>query len=186
MSQLTPDEARASFRALAVGFRKPEHVVPVGSTEDTTVPGAEGAAPARGCTDLKAAGPFPTVALFHGGGFVIGDLETHDNLARAICRVRRPWRVGGLPACARAPVPVRGRGLRCGDPLAAGAAREFGGDGRLAVAGGSAGGNLSAVVAQQVPGLAAQFLIYPTTDGDGDHPSRRGERHRATSSTCRR
>ena len=31
-------------------------------------------------------GPFPTVAYFHGGGFVIGDLDTHDNICREICR----------------------------------------------------------------------------------------------------
>ena len=50
---------------------------------------------------------------------------------------------------------------------------QYGADGRLAVAGDSAGGNLSAVVTQHVPGLAAQFLIYPATDGDnGDYPSR--------------
>jgi acetyl esterase len=41
----------------------------------------------------------------------------------------------------------------------------------LAVAGDSAGGNLAAVVAQQVPGIKAQLLIYPATDGGGDYPS---------------
>ena len=42
MHQQTPVEARAAFRRLAVDFRAPEHVVPVGSVEDTTVPGADG------------------------------------------------------------------------------------------------------------------------------------------------
>jgi len=172
MSQQTPDEARASFRTLAVGFRKPEHVVPVGSVEDTTVPGAEGELPAR-VYRPEGRGPFPTVALFHGGGFVIGDLETHDNLARAICRgaqavvVSVDYRLApehpfpsAVEDCVAA---TRSLQQRLG---------ELGGDDRLAVAGDSAGGNLSAVVTQQVPGLAAQFLIYPTTDGDGAHPSR--------------
>ena len=47
MHQQTPVEARAAFRKLAVDFRQPEHVVPVGSVDDTTVPGAAGDLPAR-------------------------------------------------------------------------------------------------------------------------------------------
>jgi acetyl esterase len=172
MSQQTPAEARASFRALAVDFRKPEHVVPVGSVEDTTVAGAEGTLPAR-VYRPAGGGSFPTVALFHGGGFVIGDLETHDNLARAICRgakvvvVSVAYRLApehpfpaGLEDCVAATRSLQER------------LDELGGDGRLAVAGDSAGGNLAAVVAQQVPALAAQFLIYPTTDAAGEHASR--------------
>ena len=113
------------------------------------------------------------MALFHGGGFVIGDLDTHDNMARAICRdasavvVSVDYRLAPehpFPAGVEDAVAVT-RALQ-------GRLDELGGDGRLAVAGDSAGGNLSAVVAQQVPGLAAQFLIYPATDGGGDYPSR--------------
>ena len=151
MHQQTPVEARAAFRKLAVDFRQPEHVVPVGSVEDTTVPGAPGTSPAR-VYRPEGAGPFPTVALFHGGGFVIGDLDTHDNLARAICRdvaavvvsvdyrlaPEHPFHAGVEDAVAVT------RALQ-------GRLDELGGDGRLAVAGDSAGGNLSAVVAQQVP-----------------------------------
>jgi acetyl esterase len=173
MSEQTPEEARASFRTLAVGFRKPEDVVPVASVEDTTVAGAEGDLAAR-VYRPTGDGPFPTVALFHGGGFVIGDLDTHDNLARAICRdagavvVSVEYRLApehpfpaGLEDCVAATRELVGQ------------LDTLGGDGRLAVAGDSAGGNLSAVVAQTVPGLAAQFLIYPGIDGSGDHVSRK-------------
>ncbi len=172
MSQQTPSEARASFRTLAVDFRKPEDVVPVGSVEDTTVPGAEGELAAR-VYRPEGEGPFATVALFHGGGFVIGDLDTHDNMARAICRgasavvVSVDYRLApehpfpaGVDDCLAATRDLQGR------------LEELGGDGRLAVAGDSAGGNLAAVVAQHVPGLEAQLLLYPTTDGAGDWPSR--------------
>jgi acetyl esterase len=172
MTQQTPDEARASFRAMAVGFRKPEDVVPVDFVEDTVVPGAEGDLAARVYRPVGA-GPFPTVALFHGGGFVIGDLDTHDNMARTICRdvgavvVSLDYRLApehpfpaGVDDCIAATRHLLGR------------LEELGGDGRLAVAGDSAGGNLSAVVAQHVSGLAAQFLIYPATDGPGNYPSR--------------
>jgi acetyl esterase len=172
MHQQTPEEARASFRTLAVDFRKPENVVPVASVEDTTVPGAEGEVGAR-VYRPEGDGPFPTIAFFHGGGFVIGDLDTHDNLARTLCRD-----IGAVVVSVDyrlAPEHPYPAGLQ--DCLAATRALldrldTLGGDGRLAVAGDSAGGNLSAVVAQQVPGLAAQFLIYPTTDGGGDYPSR--------------
>ncbi len=172
MHQQTPVDARAAFRKLAVDFRQPEHVVPVGSVDDTTVPGADGHLPAR-VYRPEGSGPFPTVALFHGGGFVIGDLDTHDNMARAICRdasavvVSVDYRLAPehpFPAGVEDAVAVT-RALQ-------GRLDELGGDGRLAVAGDSAGGNLSAVVAQQVPGLAAQFLIYPATDGGGEYASR--------------
>ncbi len=172
MHTQTPEQARESFRTLTVTFRNPEHVVPVGSVSDFTVPGAEGPLAAR-VYRPDGEGPFPTVALFHGGGFVIGDLDTHDNMARAICRgasavvVSVDYRLAPehpFPAGVEDCVAVSRWLLERLD--------EFGGDGRLAVAGDSAGGNLSAVVAQQVPGIAAQFLMYPTVDAAGDYPSR--------------
>jgi acetyl esterase len=172
MSQQTAEQARSSFRTLTVDFRRPESVVLVGAVEDSTVGGAEGDLPAR-VYRPEGEGPFPTVALFHGGGFVIGDLDTHDNMARAICRDAGAVVVSVAYRLApEHPFPAA-----VDDCVAATRALQqrldsLGGDGRLAVAGDSAGGNLSAVVAQQVPGLAAQFLIYPKTDGGGEYPSR--------------
>lgn len=172
MPEQSPEEARASFRRLTVDLRPPESVVPVGSVEETEVAGAEGPLRAR-VYRPEGEGPFPTVAMYHGGGFVIGDLDTHDNMARAICRGADAVVVSvDYRLAPEHPFPA-------GVEDAVASARdiqsrldEFGGTGTLAVAGDSAGGNLSAVVAQAVPGLAAQLLVYPTTDGTGDYPSR--------------
>ncbi len=172
MHRQTPEEARASFRALAVGFRKPEDVIPVASVEDATVPGVEGPLPAR-IYRPEADGPVPTVVLFHGGGFVIGDLDTHDNMARAICRgttsvvVSVDYRLAPehrFPAAALDAIAATSAVLT--------ESERYGGNDVVAVAGDSAGGNLSAVAAQTVPGLAAQFLVYPATDVPGEYPSR--------------
>ena len=173
MVEQTPDEARASFRRLAVGFRKAESVVPVGEVTDTTVPGAAGDLAAR-VYRPEGDGPFPTVAFFHGGGFVIGDLDTHDNLARTLCRrtssvvVSLAYRLApeypfphGVDDCVAATRWIQAH------------LEQYGGTTRLAVAGDSAGGNLAAVATQHVPGLSAQLLLYPGTDGEtGEHPSR--------------
>ncbi|MBO0775068.1 MAG: alpha/beta hydrolase, partial [Actinobacteria bacterium] len=172
----TPETARTGFRQLTVGTRTPEQAVPVGSVEDRDIAGADGPLPAR-VYRPEGAGPFPIVAFFHGGGWVIGDLDTHDNLARHICRaasaivVSVDYRLAPehrFPAAAEDAVAVT-RWL-------AGHSGEFGGDGRLAVAGDSAGGNLSAVAAQQLTRdgtpLAGQFLIYPAVDVAGSYPSR--------------
>ncbi|HET9498942.1 MAG TPA: alpha/beta hydrolase [Marmoricola sp.] len=172
LHQLSPEDARASFRQLTVGLRPAESVVPVSSVEEATVAGAEGPLRAR-VYRPEGAGPFPTVAMFHGGGWVIGDLDTHDNMARTICRgaeavvVSVDYRLAPehrFPAAAEDAIAAT-RDI-------AGRLADFGGSEALAVAGDSAGGNLSAVAAQHVPGLAAQLLIYPATDVLGEFASR--------------
>ena len=177
MHLMTPQQARDSFAALVVGGRRPEDVIPVKSVEDTTVPGAAG--------DLRAriyrpdeTGPLPTVVLLHGGGWVIGDLETHDNTARYIARDGRAVVVSVHYRLAReAPFHAAVEDAIAATRWVAEHVSELGGEDRLAVAGDSAGGNLAAVVAQHCrdtggPELAAQFLIYPATDVAGDYPSR--------------
>lgn len=172
LHSLTPAEARESFRKLTVDFRPPGTLAEVASVKDATVAGAEGPLPARVYRPLGD-GPFPTVVLLHGGGFVIGDLDTHAAMARSIAAgaqavvVAVDYRLAPeakFPAAAEDAIAavrdVRSR-------LA-----EYGGNDVLAVAGDSAGGNLSAVAAQHVPGIAAQLLVYPATDVLGEYASR--------------
>ena len=173
MHEMTPTEARVGFAALVVGGRQPEHVVPVKSVEHLSVPGAEGELPARVYRPDES-GPLPTVVFFHGGGWVIGDLETHDNAARAIARDSRAVVLSvGYRLAPEAPFPAAVEDALATTRWAADNLAELGGSDALAVAGDSAGGNLAAVVAQQLTTrLAAQLLIYPSTDITGGHPSR--------------
>ncbi len=67
-----------------VGTVRPDQVVQVGSVEELTVPGGEGERPAR-LYRPATEGPHPAVVYFHGGGFVIGDLDTHDQTCRRLC-----------------------------------------------------------------------------------------------------
>lgn len=175
MSAGTPEAARAGFRALTVNLRDPGSLPPVASVEDITVPGGAGPRPAR-VYRPDTTGPLPTIVLLHGGGFVIGDLDTHDLTARTLAT-----------SCDAVVVSVDYR-LAPEDPWPAGvedaiaatrwassSLTTLGGDTRLAVAGDSAGGNLSAVVAQTMRdegvALAGQLLLYPVTDRRGSYPS---------------
>ena len=117
-------------------------------------------------------GPFPVVMMFHGGGWVIGDLTTADGQSRDVCRG-----AGALVISVDYRLAPEHRFPAAADDCYAATvwagqnAAEYGGDpSRLAVAGDSAGGNLAAVVAQMVrdrggPGIAFQLLVYPVTDG---------------------
>jgi acetyl esterase len=176
MYEGTAEAGRAQYLALTHGTRAPEQVVPVGSTEDRTVPGAEGELPAR-VYRPEGEGPFPTVAFFHGGGWVIGDLDTHDNMARNVCRGSGSVVIAvDYRLAPEHPFPAAAQDAVAAARWVAGHLDELGGDQRLAVAGDSAGGNLSAVVAQALHAdgipLAGQFLIYPAVDAQGEYPSR--------------
>lgn len=117
-------------------------------------------------------GPFPLAMMFHGGGWVIGDLATADGQSREVCRgagvvvVSVDYRLAP-----ENPFPAAAEDCYAATAWAQRHAAEFGGDSeRLAVVGDSAGGNLAAVVAQmardrQGPRLAFQLLVYPVTDG---------------------
>jgi len=144
--------------------------------EDIRIPGPAGNIPAR----LYAAGagaPVPCVAYFHGGGWVQGDLETHHGLCARLAKhagalvVAIDYRLAPenkFPAAVEDCVAAY-RWLRAH-------ARELGGDpARVAVAGDSAGGNLSAVVSQlTAPSApACQALIYPAVDFSYDTESHR-------------
>jgi len=176
MHEGTPEDGRAAYRYMTVDTRLPEHVVPVAAAEDRTVPGAAGDLRAR-VYRPEGPGPFPLVAFFHGGGWVIGDLDTHDNMARNVCRGTRAVVVSADYRLApEHPFPAAADDAVAVARYLAAHGAEFGGDGRLAVAGDSAGGNLAAVAAQALTRdgtpLAGQFLIYPAVDAGGGYPSR--------------
>ncbi|MEV7544085.1 alpha/beta hydrolase [Streptomyces sp. NPDC089915] len=149
----------------------------IGSVEDAAVPGPAGDVPVR-VYRPAGEGPAPTVVFFHGGGWITGDLDSHDLVTRRLCHD-----VGAVVVAVhyrRAPEHPFPAPLD--DCLAvtrhiAAHIGDYGGRrDRLAVAGDSAGANLAAVIAQTfrdegLP-LAAQFLAYPPTDFDGAYPSR--------------
>ncbi|WP_298990619.1 alpha/beta hydrolase [uncultured Pseudokineococcus sp.] len=169
--------ARAGLRAFAgVGRTDPAALPPVASVVDGEVGGVR--TRTYRPVGLEPGTPAPTVVFLHGGGFVVGDLDTHDVPCRLLA--------GDLGAVVvsvdygLAPEHPFPEGLEdCWRALRAVAdgVDDLGGDpARLVVAGDSAGGNLAAVCAlrardEGVP-LAAQLLLYPVVDPAGDHPSR--------------
>ena len=172
----TPEAGRAAYLQLTQMVRPQEQVTPVAGVEDRVVPGAVGGLRAR-VYRPQGAGPFPVIAFFHGGGWVIGDLDTHDNMARDLCRGARAVVVAtDYRLAPEHPFPAAADDAVAAARWIAGHLGELGGDERLAVAGDSAGGNLAAVVAQQftIDGtpLAGQLLIYPAVDARGGYPSR--------------
>src|ERR1700681_263342 len=146
---------------------------PVQSVDDTQVQGAAGALAARVYRVSREQAP--TVVFFHGGGWVAGDLETHDRQARLLAietgavvvsvDYRRPPETRFPGAFEDGFAAVRDVFARIS---------EFGGDlARVGVAGDSAGGNLAATaaIACRDAGikLAAQLLVYPVTDVAGNY-----------------
>ena len=145
---------------------------PVASVENRTIPGPAGAIPVRVYrdTDPTEQGR-PVLAWFHGGGHVIGSLDTHDAMARHLCReaacvvVSVDYRMGP-----EHPFPAAVDDCVAAVRWLAEHGREIGVDpGRLAVGGDSAGGNLAAVAALTArdeggPALRHQLLVYPVTD----------------------
>src|SRR6202140_4170787 len=82
LETLTPQEARSGFEALAEARRQmtPE---PVDQVRDLKIPGPAGEIPIR-VYSPKAQSPSPALIYFHGGGWVLGDLESHDHVCRAL------------------------------------------------------------------------------------------------------
>jgi acetyl esterase len=169
---MTPQSARDSLRALAAS-RAAVPPPPVSGVEDIKVKG--GAGPLNARVYRNGNGKAPTVVFFHGGGWVAGDLETHDRQGRWLAietgavvvsvDYRRPPETRFPGAFEDAFAAVRDVSERIG---------EFGGDAaRLGVAGDSAGGNLAATSALACRDagirLAAQLLVYPITDAFGNY-----------------
>ncbi len=171
---LTPEQAREMIMQMRELAGPPE---PVARVEDRVAATAAGPIPVRIYTP-EAAGPLPMLVYFHGGGWVIGNLETVDAPCRALAN-----RAGCLIVSVDyrlAPehkFPAAAEDCYAATRWAAEHAAELGGDpARIAVGGDSAGGNLAAVVALMArerggPRLAYQLLIYPVTNYDFSTPS---------------
>ncbi len=169
MHEGTPELARKAFRAMTVDTVTPETQVPVGSVEDVEVAGFR-----RGCTARSATGRSRRWSSCTAAGFVIGDLDTHDQTCRRFCSgaelvvLAIDYRLAPEAAFPAAVDDALAAVTWAADHLA-----ELGGTDVLAVGGDSAGGNLSAVVAQALRDrIAAQVLIYPATHMAGDYASR--------------
>src|SRR5215212_7239823 len=84
MSADTPERARRRARRDAVAYAG-RHVA-VGAVTDLEIPSRDGPLPARHYAPEEAGGPHPLLVYFHGGGFVIGDLDVYDQVCRMLCR----------------------------------------------------------------------------------------------------
>jgi acetyl esterase len=148
-------------------FRMGLVVTPVALVEDRFIAGPAGDLPVRVYTP-EGLGPFPIVVFFHGGGWVLGSLDTHDPLCRALCAGTGCAVVSvGYRRAPEHRFPAASDDALAATRWVAEHAAEIGGDpARIAVAGDSAGGNLSAVTALRIrdeggPALRGQLLIYP-------------------------
>jgi acetyl esterase len=161
------DAARAQLRILAAGFKQD---IPVAAVTNLSIPGPVGPIRARHYRPINGEGE-PLLVFYHGGGQVIGDIETHDDLCRQICRE------GGLHVLSvdyrLAPehkAPDGADDAYAAFEWALDHAEELGVDpGMVAVGGDSAGGNLAAVVSMRARNESArlpalQLLLYPVTN----------------------
>jgi acetyl esterase len=176
---LTPAEARDFYlQARLITNPDPPELK---SVAPLAIPSPHGLIPARIYTPMKLRqknGLAPGLVFFHGGGWVIGDLDSHDVVCRKLADE------GQLIVVAvdyrRAPehkFPAAIDDAVAATSWIAGQATELGIDAaRLLVGGDSAGGNLAAVVAIAAregkgPAISGQVLIYPATDFAMTHPS---------------
>jgi acetyl esterase len=167
--KMSAPDARKAMDQMAAATRGPGE--PVARVEDRTIPSPDGPVLVRIYTPQGSA-PLPVLVFYHGGGWVIGSLDSHDALCRKLTNaigcvtVSVDYRLAPeakFPAAAEdsyaATLWVSENAAALGvDPK------------RLAVGGDSAGGNLAAVVPLMArdrgrPPIAYQVLMYPVTDG---------------------
>jgi len=175
LHEMPVDTCRDVFLQLVRGLGG--EVIPIHDSSDRAIPGPDGDIPVRVYTPRDAGGEkLPVLVVYHGGGWVIGDLETHDNQCRYLSSeadmivVAVDYRLApehkfpaGVNDCINATEWVIAN------------AETLGGDAsKVAVTGDSAGGNMAAVVAQQLKGkIRFQLLVYPVTDfSETVYPSR--------------
>lgn len=172
--------ARQSYRDLAAQTGLPPP--PVGAVAERLILGPGGPLMLRVYTPMEATPAARPVLLYaHGGGWVIGDLETHDAVCRTLCHHSGAVVVAvDYRLAPEHPFPAAPDDVEAALRWVAAHAGELGADpARLGVAGDSAGANLAAVAAQRVAGemrLRAAGLIYPVAQHP-DEPSASYQAH---------
>ncbi len=172
ITSMSPVESRALY-----GMMRPaDEAVSVASVRNGTAAGPAGDIPLR-IYQPGTDGPHGVVINFHGGGWVFGDLDTSDNVCRGLAMdancvvVSVDYRLAPEHPYPAAVEDAWAATLWVADNL-----DDLGGNGRIAVTGESAGGNLAAIVARKAaehgePAIALQLLMYPVTDFDLDRAS---------------
>jgi acetyl esterase len=177
VAELPPEEARKMYRA-SRGPLQPE-LPDMAELRNLSAPGPAGDIPLRLYRGMGTKpGPLPVLVFYHGGGYVIGDLDTHDYVCRKIanvaqcCVVAVDYRLAPehkFPAAVEDSVAALRWIVKEAKSLSIDPSR-------VAVGGDSAGGNLSANMAHlardgEVPPLCFQMLLYPGTDMSMSQPS---------------
>jgi acetyl esterase len=170
-------DVRAGMEATAAALFGP--TPEVASTEDRAIPGPNGPIRIRIYRPAGAEPLLPALLYFHGGGWVIGSLDTHDGICRALC-ARTPCVVVAVDyrLAPEHRFPSAVEDAWAATVWVAERANELMLEpGNVAVGGDSAGGNLAAVVARRARDaglpISLQLLIYPVCDHDLDTPSYR-------------
>lgn len=172
IEELSSDEARRHYNQRSAEL--PANPT-VGEVSNRTIPGRGGELPIRIYRPVDT-GPAsaegtqtPALMFFHGGGWVIGTIDTHDVVCRALCEATSATVVSvDYRLAPEHPFPAAPDDCTAATKWVATNGAEIGVDGtRLAVCGDSAGGNLAAVVALDCadgPKISAQALVYPAVD----------------------
>jgi acetyl esterase len=175
LHEMPPEVCREVFNGLVTSLQGEIH--PIHASKDIEIPGPNGPIPARVYTPRDTGGEkLPMLVLFHGGGWVIGNVETHDNQSRYFANnadvivVNVDYRLAPehkFPEGHDDAIAATEWVIENADSLGGNASK-------VAVTGDSAGGNMAAVVAQALKSkIAFQLLVYPVTDMSSDHyPSR--------------
>ena len=173
-SGMTPEAARDWLQEFSAQA-PPGPELP--SVEDTTIAGSDGPIPVRIYTPAGH-GPFPVIVWFHGGGWVLGSLDSADPFVRRLVEATGFVAVSvGYRLAPENRYPAASDDCFAATQWVARKAAELDADpARLVVAGDSAGGNLAAAVAIRArdaggPAIAFQYLICPVTDHDFTRPS---------------
>jgi acetyl esterase/lipase len=176
---VSPAEARELY--LAARFVSNPEPPELKSVQPLAIPAPHGSIPARIYTPLKlrqANGLAPCLVFFHGGGWVIGNLDSHDVACRKLADEGQLIVIAvDYRLAPEHKFPAAVDDAIAATKWIAGNANELGIDAsRLSVGGDSAGGNLAAVVAISArdgngPAIAGQLLIYPATEAARTHPS---------------